>query len=355
MRFVIEKRNQKSKRMQILVPILSLVISGLLGAIVLVLCNANPLQTYSAIIKGAFGSPMKMQYTIIKMIPLLMCGLSVGIAFRLKFWNIGAEGQYVMGVIGITWVMQFWTWLPNIMVLPIALLMSFIFGGLWGGIPGALKAKWKVDETLVTLMMNYIAIGIAEYLYISAWKAPKGNMGTIKYPEFAWIGRIWGKVHYGVVLALILVFILYFLLYKTRWGFELNMIGKNSEAARCQGVSIKRNIVIAMIISGGIAGLGGGINSAAVTHRLTMGVNSGYGFTGILIAWMSGLNPIASIFIAIFLAALQTGSDALQITMKLPSAVSEVLQGLILLPLLAGNIFIDHKLRRIDKHVKEVE
>jgi simple sugar transport system permease protein len=355
MRFVIEKRNQKSKRMQILVPIFSLVISAVLGAIVLLLCNANPLKTYAAIINGAFGSPMKIQYTIIKMLPLLMCGLSVGIAFRLKFWNIGAEGQYVMGVIGITWVMQFWTWLPDILVLPLALLMSFIFGGLWGGIPGALKAKWKVDETLVTLMMNYIAIGIAEYLYISAWKAPKGNMGTVKYPEFAWIGKMWGKVHYGVLLALILVFVLYFLLYKTRWGFELNMIGKNSEAARCQGVSIKRNIVIAMIISGGIAGLGGGINSAAVTHRLTSGVNSGYGFTGILIAWMSALNPIVSVFIALFLAALHTGSDALQITMKLPSAMSEVLQGLILLPLLAGNIFIDHKLRRIDKQVKEVK
>ncbi|MCK9191370.1 MAG: ABC transporter permease [Sphaerochaetaceae bacterium] len=353
MRLVLEKRNEKSKKMQILVPIFSLIISALLGAIVLLLTNANPIKTYATIIHGAFGSPTKIQYTLVKMLPLLMCGLSVGIAFRLKFWNIGAEGQYVMGVIGITWVMQFWTWLPPILVLPIALIMSFAFGGLWGGIPGALKAHWKVDETLVTLMMNYIAIGIAEYLYINAWKAPKGNMGTVKYPEYAWIGKMWGKVHYGIFIALILVAVLYFLLYKTRWGFELNMIGKNSEAARCQGVSIKRNIILAMILSGGIAGLGGGINSAAVTHCLTKGVDSGYGFTGILIAWMSNLNPILSIFISLFLAALQTGSDALQITMKLPSSMSEVLQGLILLPLLAGNIFIDHRLRIVEKKSTE--
>lgn len=353
MKFVIEKRNERSKKMQILVPLVSLVISALLGSIVLLFCNANPLQTYAAIINGAFSSPMRFQYTIVKMIPLLMCGLSVGIAFRLKFWNIGAEGQYVMGVIGITWVMQFWTWVPAPLLLPLGILMSFVFGGIWGGIPGALKANWKVDETLVTLMMNYIAIGIAEYLYISAWKAPKGNMGTVKYPEVAWIGRMWGKIHYGVIIALVLVVVLYFVLYKTRWGFELNMIGKNSEAARCQGVSIKRNIIIAMLISGGIAGLGGGINSAAVTHCLTSGVDSGYGFTGIIVAWMSGLNPFISIFVATFLAALQTGSDALQITMNLPSAMSGVLQGLILIPLLAGNIFIDHRLKRIDK--KEVK
>jgi simple sugar transport system permease protein len=123
------------------------------------------------------------------------------------------------------------------------------------------------------------------------------------------------------------------------------MIGKNSEAARCQGVSIKKNIILAMLLSGAIAGLAGGIDASAVTHSLTKGVNSGYGFTGIIVAWMSGLNPFVSIVIALFLAALETGSDALQITMHLPSAMGEVLQGLILIPLLAGSIFIDHRIK----------
>lgn len=352
MQYILEKRNEKSQKMQILIPVFSLIISFVLGAIVLILSNANPIDTYRAIFKGAFGSPTKIQYTLVKMIPLLMCGLAVGIAFRLRFWNIGAEGQYVMGVIGITWVMQFWTWLPNFLVLPVGLLMAIIFGGAWGGIPGALKAQWRVDETLTTLMMNYIAIGIAEYLYITAWKAPKNNMGTVKYPEYAWINRIWGKVHWGIFIALALVVVLYYILYKTRWGFELNMIGKNSEAARCQGVSIKKNIILAMFLSGAIAGLAGGIDAAAVTHSLTKGVDSGYGFTGIIVAWMAGLNPFISIIVALFLAALHTGADALQITMKLPSAMSEVLQGLILIPLLAGNIFIDHRLKKVAR-VKE--
>lgn len=346
MRFIIEKRNEKSKKMQILIPIYSLLISAVLGAVVLLLSQANPITTYKAIFRGAFGSNTKIQYTLVNMVPILMCGLAVGIAFRLRFWNIGAEGQYVMGVIGITWVMQFWTWLPPFLLLPVGLLSAIFFGSMWGGIPGALKAQWKVDETLTTLMMNYIAIGIAEYLYISAWKAPKSNMGTVKYPDYAWIQRFWGKIHYGIFIALALVVVLYFVLYKTQWGFELNMIGKNSEAARCQGVAIKRNIILAMLLSGGIAGLAGGINAAAVTHCLTRGVDSGFGFTGIIVAWMSGLNPFVSVLVALFLSALNTGSDALQVMSNpLPSAMGEVLQGLILIPLLAGNIFIDHKLK----------
>jgi simple sugar transport system permease protein len=353
MRLALEKRDSKSRKMTILVPIFSLLISFALGAIVLAISNANPAKTYYEMFRGAFGSPTKLQYTITKAIPLLLCGLAVGIAFRLKFWNIGAEGQFVSGVIGITWVMQFWTFLPNWMVLPVGIFMGILFGAIWGGIPGVLKAEWGVDETLTTLMMNYIAIGFAEYLYITAWKAPRGNMGTVKYPEFAWLPRIWGKVHSGVFFALALVLVLWFVLYKTRWGFELNMIGKNPRAAQCQGVSIKKNIILAMLLSGGIAGLAGAIDSAAVTHCLTKGVNSGYGFTGIIIAWMSGLNPFVSILISIIMAALDTGADALQISLKLPSAMGEVLQGLILIPLLAGSIFTEYKLIAVGRH-KEV-
>ncbi len=350
MRIRFEKRDYRSKRIAILVPIISLLVSFLLGAIVLGFSHANPLQTYGAMIKGAFGSQMKLQYTLVKAIPLLLCGLSVGIAFRLKFWNIGAEGQYVGGVIGITWVMQFWTFLPEALLLPVGIIVGVLTGALLGGIPGVLKAQWSVDETLTTLMMNYIIIGYAEYLYINAWKAPLGNMGTVPYPKVAWLPKIWGRVHAGIFFALALVVILWFVLYKTRWGFELNMIGKNQRAAQCQGVSIKKNIILAMLLSGAIAGLAGVIDSAAVTHQLTKGVDAGYGFTGIIIAWMSGLNPFVSIIISIIMAALETGTDALQMKLGLPSAMGEVLQGLILIPLLAGNIFIEYRVLFIRSH-----
>lgn len=330
--------------MAVLIPLASFLISLVLGAIVLAASRSNPIQAYSAMIDGAFGNARRFQYTIVESLPLLMCGLGVGIAFRLKFWNIGAEGQYVWGAIGITWVMQFWKFLPIPMLLPIGLLVGMILGALWAGIPGFLKAQWSVDETLTTLMLNYVAIGLAEYLYINAWKAPLGNMGTPEFPREAWLPQVWGKIHSGIYIALALVVILWFLLYKTRWGFELNMIGKNPRAARYQGVSIKKNIVLAMLLSGAICGLAGSVNTAAIAHRLTKGVDGGYGFTGIIIAWMAGLNPFASILVAIVMASLTTGADALQIAMKLPESMGEVLQGLVLIPLLAGSIFVEHRL-----------
>ncbi len=349
MRLAIEKRDTKSRSMALIIPLASFIISLLLGALVLAASRTNPLQAYGAMFNGAFGSARRFQYTIVESLPLLMCGLGVGIAFRLKFWNIGAEGQYVWGAIGITWVMQFWTFLPTPMLLPIGLVVGMILGAIWAGVPGFLKAQWSVDETLTTLMLNYVAIGLAEYLYINAWKAPLGNMGTPEFPEAAWLPRLWGKIHSGLFIALALVCILYFLLYRTRWGFELNMIGKNPRAARYQGVSIKKNIVIAMLLSGAICGLAGSVNTAAIAHRLTRGVDAGYGFTGIIIAWMSGLNPFASIIVAVALAAITTGADALQIAMKLPESMGEVLQGLVLIPLLAGSIFVEHRLVLIKK------
>ncbi|MHC1692805.1 MAG: ABC transporter permease [Sphaerochaetaceae bacterium] len=349
MRLVLEKRDNKSQSMAIIVPVASFIISLVLGAIVLAVSNANPLAAYKAMVTGAFGNMRRLQYTLVEAMPLLMCGLGVGIAFRLKFWNIGAEGQYVWGAIGITWVMQFWTFIPTPMLLPIGLVVGMLLGAIWAGIPGFLKAQWSVDETLTTLMLNYVAIGLAEYLYISKWKAPLGNMGTPEFLPQTWLPQIWGKVHWGVYIALSLVVLLWFLLYKTRWGFELNMIGKNPRAARCQGVSIKRNIILAMLLSGAICGLSGSMNTAAIAHRLTKGVNANYGFTGIIIAWMANLNPFASILVAIVMAALTTGADALQITLKLPEAMGEVLQGLVLIPLLAGSIFTEYRLRAIHK------
>lgn len=349
MRLALEKRERRSTSMAFIVPIVSFIISLLIGALVLLFSKVNPLEAYGAMLKGAFGNARRIQYTILESLPLLLCGLSVGVAFRLRFWNIGAEGQYVWGAIGVTWVIQFWKFIPSPMLLPVGLVVGMIAGALWAGIPGTLKAVWSVDETLTTLMLNYVAIGIAEYLYIKAWKAPLGNLGTPAFPESTYFMSVWGKVHAGVFIALALVIILWFVLYKTRWGFELNMIGKNPKAARYQGVSIAKNIILAMLLSGAIAGLAGAINTTAIAHRLTKGVNSGYGFTGIIIAWMSNLNPFASIVVAIVMASLTTGADALQIAMKLPESMGEVLQGLVLLPLLAGSIFNDYKLKVLYK------
>jgi len=349
MRFKLEKREARSYRMIVLVPFISLFISLILGAFVLLISHVNPFMTYIYMFRGAFGSWMAFTETLVKAIPLMLTGLGVALAFRLRFWNIGAEGQYVWGAIGTAWVMLFWDFLPGFMLLPVGLLLGMAAGAMWAGIPAVLKAVWKVDETLTTLMLNYVAILFAEYLYYGPWRDPDGYgfPGTKPFPQEGWLPRFSGRAHWGLLIAVAAAFLLWFILSRTKWGFEIQMIGKSQEAARCQGVNLKRNIILVIMLSGALAGLAGSAEAAAVSHRLQKGIATGYGYTAIIIAWMSQLNPIAALFVALLMAGLLVGGDQIQMMIGLPAAMGVVLQGLLLFPLLAGSIFTDYHLRII--------
>ncbi|MCF7952789.1 MAG: ABC transporter permease [Spirochaetales bacterium] len=349
MRLVLEKREAHSYKMTVLVPIISVGVSLLIGAFVLLFSHVNPLATYVYMFIGAFGSWSAFTETLVKAIPLMLTGLGVSVAFRLRFWNIGAEGQYVWGAIGTAWVMLYWNFIPNPMLLPVGLLIGMAAGAGWAGIPAVLKAVWKVDETLTTLMLNYVAILFAEFLYYGPWRDPEGYgfPGTKPFPEEAWLPRFSGRAHWGLLLAVVAAVILWFVLSRTKWGFEIQMIGKSPKAARCQGVNIKRNIILVIMLSGALSGLAGFAEVAAVSHRLQKGIATGYGYTAIIIAWMSQLNPIAALFVALLMAGLLVGGDQIQMMMGLPAAMGVVLQGLLLFPLLAGSIFTDYHLRII--------
>ena len=349
MRIVLEKRETRSRKILVYVPLVSFIVSLLLGALVLGLSKANPLSTYGYMFMGAFGSWVNFTETLVKAIPLILTGLGVAVAFRMRFWNIGAEGQFVWGAIGTAWVMLYWKFLPLPLLLPMGLLMGMITGALWAGIPAVLKAHWSIDETLTTLMMNYIAILSAEFLYYGPWRDPNGFgfPGTERFPKEAWLPRFSGRAHYGLFIALAIAIILWFVLSRTKWGFELKMIGKNQKAARCQGVNIKRNIIIALLVSGALSGLAGACDVLAISHRLQKGIDMGYGYTAIIVAWMGQLNPIACVFVAILMAGLLVGGDQIQMMMGLPASMGLVLQGLLLFPLLAGTIFADYHLKII--------
>ncbi len=351
MRIILEKREARSKTVTLFVPIISFVVSLLLGAIVLGFSGANPLSTYGYMFKGAFGTWIDFTETLVKAIPLILTGLGVALAFKLRFWNIGAEGQFIWGAIGTSWVMVFWNFLPLQLLLPIGLVMGMAAGAMWAGIPAILKANWGVDETLTTLMLNYVAILFAEYLYYGPWRDPDGFgfPGTKRFPQEGWLPRFAGRAHYGLFIAIAIALILWFLLSKTRWGFEIKMIGKNQKAARCLGVSIKRNIIVTLLISGALAGLAGATEVAGISHRLQKGINMGYGYTAIIIAWMAQLNPIGCIFVAILMAGLLVGGDQLQMMVGLPSSMGLVIQGLLLFPLLAGTVFTDYRLKIVRK------
>jgi simple sugar transport system permease protein len=300
--------------------------------------------------KGAFGSGPNFTETLVKAIPLMLTGLGVLIAFRLKFWNIGAEGQLTLGGIAATWVALFGS--PHLapwMVLPVAILMGMLAGAIWAGIPALLKVRLKVDEVLTTLMLNYVAILLAEHLYYGPWRDPQGFgfPGTPPFPDSAWLPRIAGRAHLGLIFACVLAFVIWFILNRTRWGFELQVIGNNPAAAQTQGIKIALNIMIALLLAGALAGLAGACEVTAISRRLQQGLSIGYGYTAIIVAWLAQLNPLAAVFVAILIAALLVGGDQVQMMMGLPAAMGLVVQGMLLFPLLAGSLFTEYKLRFI--------
>ncbi len=239
-------------------------------------------------------------------------------------------------------------------MLPLAILAGIVAGALWSGIPALLKAYLKVDETLTTLMLNYVAILYSEHLYYIAWRAPNYNSGTVKFPETAWLPQIAGRANAGLIFAIILAVLLWLVFKYTRWGFEVKIIGENQTAARYLGINIAKNIVLALLLSGALSGLAGACEVLGLSRRLQQGLSVGYGYTAIIVAWMAQLNPIVILAVAILMAALLVGGDQIQIKMHLPASVGLVLQGMILIPMLAGTIFTEYRIRVVhpEKHTQ---
>jgi len=350
MQIFFEKRKSLSRRALILVPIISFIVALLLGAILLALTGVNPIVTYRAMARGAFGSVYALSETLVVAIPLMLTGLGVAIAFRMRFWNIGAEGQLVFGgIAGAGVALHFSEIIPGYLLLPAVLVAGMIAGAIWAGIPAALKAYLGVDETLTSLMLNYVAILFSSYLYYGAWRDPMGFgfPGTARFVEEAWLPRLFGRAHYGLFFAVIAAVLLWFIFNRTRWGFELKIIGENETAAKYLGIKIASNIVLALLLSGALSGLAGASQVTGIYRRLQTGLAAGYGYTAIIIAWLAQLNPIAVLFVSVLMGALYVGGDQVQMMMGLPSAVGLVLQGLILFPMLAGTLFTEYRLRII--------
>jgi general nucleoside transport system permease protein len=358
MRIYFEKRKSISRRALVLVPVISFIIALLLGALLLYVSGANPLATYAAMLRGSFGSVYSFSETLVKAIPLMLTGLGVAVAFRMRFWNIGAEGQFVWGAVAATGVALFLSdYIPEGLLLPAVILAGMFAGAIWAGIPAVLKAYIGVDETLTTLMMNYIAILFAQSLYYGPWRDPLGFgfPGSARFPEAAWLPRLFGRAHYGLFFAVIAAAILWFIFNRTRWGFELKIIGENETAAKYLGIKIAKNIVLALLLSGALSGLAGASEVAAVARRLQTGLVLGYGYTAIIVAWMAQLKSIPVLIVAVLMGALLVGGDQVQMMMGLPAAVGVVLQGLILFPLLAGSLFAEYRLRIVGQAVKPTQ
>ncbi|HWR10158.1 ABC transporter permease [Sporomusa sp.] len=349
MRF--EKRDTVSKKMMVVVPILSIVIGLVFAGLFIGLSGKDPLEVYQLMYTGAFGSVYGLSETLVKAVPLILASLAVSVAFRMQLWNIGAEGQLYMGAFGATWVALTYPGWSAWVLLPAMMLAGFLMGGLWGLLPAIPRAYFKVNETITTLLLNYIAMLWVDYLVYGPWKDPKGLGFPITAPfSDGAILPSFGvtRIHLGIVFALMAVFILYVVLRYTRWGFEIRVSGESAAAAQYAGMNYVRNILLVMFISGGLAGLAGMTEVSGITQRLQHGISPGYGYSAIIIAWLARLNPFAIVLVSFVFGGMLVGGFSIQ-TSGFPAATVAMLQGAILFFVVGGEIFVQYRLRWYEK------
>ncbi len=332
-----------------LVLVAALLFSLVLGGVLLALGGTPPLKGISTLLHGAFGSRWALEDSVLKAIPVFLCSLGVAIAFRLKVWNIGAEGQFALGAVGASWVALSFPDFPKFVLLPFMIAAAMTCGGLWGLIPAILRQKLRTNEIIVTLMLNYIAILFLQYLVYGAWKDPAsfGFPMTPAFSDNAIVGKIGtSSVNWGLVHCLVLGLLIWAFLKYTKLGFELIAAGDNVRAAKYAWLSYDRLVFMVMIISGALAGWAGFLEASATMNRLQPSIMVGYGYTAIVVAWLARLSPLRIGIASILLAGLRVGVENLQLELQVPAAFGGILEGLILLTILAGGLFTRYKVVR---------
>lgn len=343
---VLEKRTAQSPPAVILVSLLSVFLALFLGGIFLYLTGHDALKVYGVMFSGAFGSYYGISETIVKAIPIALCALGISIAFRMQLWNIGAEGQLYMGAFVASWVPLTFPDMPSLVALPLMMLLGALAGGLWSYLPAIPRAYLGVNEIITTLMLNYVAILWVDYLVYGPWKDPKGFNFPLSapFPDWAMLPTLGdSRIHAGVLFALVLAVLLYVVLFKSKWGFEIRVIGSSETAARYAGMNIRRNILVVMFISGALCGLAGMAEVSGITGRLQHALSPGYGFTAIIVAWLSKLNPFTILLVSVLFGGLQVGGYLVQ-TSGVPATVASMLQGAILFFVLGGDIFTNYRI-----------
>jgi simple sugar transport system permease protein len=354
LRWRIERVPEQPRWLRWLSPLIMIVVALIVGAALLSLTGAQPWPVYRRMAELAFGSAYGWSDTTIKATPLILAGLGVSIAFRMRLWNIGAEGQLFLGAFMATGVALHWlpadspTWL----MLTAMAVAGFVGGAIWGIVPGILKAKLNVNEIITTLMLNYVAILWNNFFIYGPW-SERGFGLTPPYPRNAWLPRFTDfadtfpalrgmTAHFGIFIAVVLAVVLWVVWQRTRWGFEVTIVGDNPRAARYAGINLTRNIILVMALSGGLAGLAGMSEVAGVVHRLQERFSPGYGFTAIIVAWLAKLNPLGIILVAYLFAGLLVGGDAIQ-----PAGIAQLLQGVILFVVVGGEMMLHYRLRPV--------
>ena len=317
------------------------------AVVTMLMTGENPVSIYATIFKGAFGSARKTWVTFQNLAVLLGISLAVTPAFKMRFWNIGAEGQVLIGCLATAACMIcLGDKLPNAVLILVSLIAALAAGGLWGFLPAFFKAKWNTNETLFTLMMNYIATQLAAF-FIIVWEVPKGagKIGIINQnTEAGWLPVVGGQKYLLVILVVaILTVFMYIYLNYSKHGYEIAVVGESQRTASYAGIKVERVIIRTMVLSGAVCGLMGLLLTAGTDHTLTTTIVGGRGFTAVMVSWMAKFNPIIMVFTSLLLVVLGRGASEISSTFGLNQSFSDILTGIILFFIIGSEFFVTYQ------------
>ena len=319
------------------------------------LVNKSPMQFISTFFSGVFGSPRRLWNLAKNAAKLLCVSLAVTPAFKMKFWNIGAEGQTLMGALGaVAIIFYFGTSLPAWLLLVLMLITAVVIGAIWAGIPALFKARWQTNETLFTLMMNYVAIGLVGF-FLKIWVSDgSGTLGELKFGHLPQVGH---KYLLLVLATLILTAVVYIYLNYTKQGYEISVVGESENTARYIGINVSKVIIRTMIVSGAICGLAGFLIVSALDHSVTTETVGGMGFTAIMVSWLAKFNPAIMIASSTFISLLQQGASSISDAFRIDSSFPDMVVGIVLFFVIGCEFFINYQLkfRESDKAAKKGE
>ena len=325
----------KNKLFSVLVPLVSVLLAFLIGCIIMVALKANPGTALGALWKGAFGSKRSVGTTLSRATPLIFTSLCACFAYRCGVFNLGGEGQFLMGSIVCCYVAT-QSGITGLAGIVLCILAGGVAGGLWAAVPGLLKIYRGQNEMIISIMLNYVATLFMGVVYTN-WLREGSVPQTMSVPDEVKLTRLFGlRCTSAFVIAVVIGLLIYYFLFYTSMGFQLRAVGLNMTASQFNGFSVKKYILFSFILSGVIAGVGGSAELLGTQFRLINGFGAGYGFDGVAMALIAQLHPLAAILVAIFFAALRVGSTTMQAATGVPTSVSEIIQALVIVFTVAG-------------------
>ncbi|MCF0142719.1 MAG: ABC transporter permease [Parasporobacterium sp.] len=350
------RRDDISKVNTWLIRLAALVVAIILGGLIFLIADANPFEAYGTMISGSLGKVSGLRMTAKIAVPLLTVALALAPCFKMRYWNIGAEGQITIGAMCASFfAINCKDW-PAPVLLIVMGVAAFIGGAIWSIIPAIFKAKWGTNETLFTLMLNYIAIGIVAYLQGGPWEGKPGSQIIPLFSSNAVLPKI-GGVHIGWIIALLITVFMFVYMKFTKHGYEIAVMGESENTARYAGMNVTKVTVRTAALSGAIAGVAGFMICSGADMTLYSDIAGGVGFTAITVCWLAQLNPFAMIVISVILAILTKGASSVQTALSVPSSISGIITGILLLAMLGCEFFINYKMifRSKSDHHKEVK